>query len=96
MTVQVEQWWNSSDVVASLREENVWVTDDTVTVVGKRKKYVPAGGSAVPTETVDHDEQTWLLDDCTHVEEETVKYGYKDPSLDLLRRSYFHFEFEGF
>jgi hypothetical protein len=21
---------------------------------------------------------------------ETVKYGYKDPSLDLLRRSYFH------
>ena len=24
MTVQVEQWWNSSDVAASLREENVW------------------------------------------------------------------------
>ena len=38
MTVQVEQWWNSSDVVASLREENVWDVDDTVPVVGKRKK----------------------------------------------------------
>ena len=24
MTVQVEQWWNSSDVAASLREENEW------------------------------------------------------------------------
>ena len=24
MTVQVEQWWNSSDVSASLWEENVW------------------------------------------------------------------------
>ena len=40
--------------------------------------------------TVEHDEQTLLLDNYTHVEEETVKYGYKDPSLDLLRRSYFH------
>ena len=30
MTVQVEQWWNSSDVTASLREENTWDTDDTV------------------------------------------------------------------
>jgi hypothetical protein len=59
-------------------------------VVGKRKQCVPAGGSAAPTETVKDDEQTLLLDDCTHVEEETVKYGYKDPSLDLLRRSYFH------
>jgi hypothetical protein len=38
MTVQVEQWWNSSDVVPSLREENAWDADDTVTVVGKRKK----------------------------------------------------------
>jgi hypothetical protein len=38
MTVQVEQWWNSSDVVASLREENVWDVDGTVPVVGKRKK----------------------------------------------------------
>jgi hypothetical protein len=27
MTVQVEQWWNSSDVGASLREENAWVVD---------------------------------------------------------------------
>ncbi len=24
MTVRVEQWWNSSDVAASLREENTW------------------------------------------------------------------------
>ena len=90
MTVQVEQWWNSSDVAASLREENAWGADGTVAVVGKRKKCVPTGGSVVPTETVDHDEQTLLLDDCAHVEEETVKYGYKDPSIDLLRRSYFH------
>jgi hypothetical protein len=77
MTVQVEQWWNSSDVVSSLREENAWDPDDTVTVVGKRKKCVPDGGSPVPTETVDHDEQTLLLDDWTHVEEETVKYSLR-------------------
>jgi hypothetical protein len=77
MTVQVEQWWNSSDVAASLREENAWGADGTVDVVGKRKKCVPAGGSAVPTETVDHDEQTLLLDDSTHVEEETVKYSLR-------------------
>ena len=38
MTVQVEQWWNSSDVAASLREENVWDADGTVAVVGKREK----------------------------------------------------------
>ncbi len=49
MTVQVEQWWNSSDVVVSLRKENVWVSDDTVVVVGNRKKYVPVGGSVAPT-----------------------------------------------
>ncbi len=90
MTIQMEQWRNSSDVAASLREENTWGADDTVAVVGKRKKCVPAGGSGAPTETVEHDDQTLLLDDCTHVEEETVKYGYIDPSLDLLRRSYFH------
>ena len=30
VTVQVEQWWNSSDVPTSLGEENVWDTDDTV------------------------------------------------------------------
>ena len=65
-------------------------TDGTVPVVGKRKKCIPGGGSATPTQAVDHDEQTLLFDDCTHVEEETVKCGYKDPSLDLLRRSYFH------
>ena len=40
MTVQVEQWWNSSDVATPLRQENVWDTDDTVGVVGKRKKYI--------------------------------------------------------
>ena len=68
MTVQVEQWWNSSDVTTSLRKENVWGADGTVAVVGKRKKCVPAGGSAAPTETVGHDEQTLLLDDCTHVD----------------------------
>ena len=56
MTVQVEQWWNSSDVAASLREENAWGADGTVSVVGKRKKCVPDGGSASPTETVGHDE----------------------------------------
>jgi hypothetical protein len=90
MTVQVEQWWNSSDVAASLREENAWGADGTVAVVGKRKKCVAAGGSAAPTETVEHDDQTLLLDDCAHAEAETVKYGYKDPSIDLLRRAYFH------
>jgi hypothetical protein len=90
MTAQVEQWWNSSDVVVSLWEENVWGVDGTVAVVGKQKKCVPTGGSATPTETVEHDEQTLLLDDYAHVEEETVKYGYKDPSQDLLRHSYFH------
>ena len=40
MTVQVEQWWNSSDVAASLREENVWDADGPVPVVGKRKKKI--------------------------------------------------------
>ncbi len=40
MTVQVEQWWNSSDVSASLREENGWGADGTVAVVGKRKKKI--------------------------------------------------------
>ena len=90
MTVQVERWWNSSEVASCLRVENAWDEDDTVDVVGKRKKYIPAGGSATPTQTVEHDEQTLLLDDCTHVEEETVKYGYKDPFLDLVRHSYFH------
>ncbi len=39
MTVQAEQWWNSSDVATSLREENLWDSDDTVAVVGKRKIY---------------------------------------------------------
>ncbi len=39
---------------------------------------------------MDHDDQTWLVDDCAHAEAETVKYGYKDPSIDLLRHSYFH------
>ncbi len=43
MTVQVEQWWNSSDVVVSLRQENVWDADDTVDVVGKHKKCIPVG-----------------------------------------------------
>ena len=61
MTVQVEQWWDSSDVAASLREKNAWGADGTVAVVGKRKKYVAAGGSAEPTETVDHDDQTLLF-----------------------------------
>jgi hypothetical protein len=42
-----------------------------------RAKCVPAGGSASPTETVDHDDQTLLLDDCTNVEEETVKYSLR-------------------
>ena len=44
MTVQVEEWWNSSDVASSLREENTWGADGTVAVVGKRKKCVAAGG----------------------------------------------------
>ena len=43
MNVQVEQWWNSSDVAASLREENAWGANGTVDVVGQRKKCVPAG-----------------------------------------------------
>ena len=64
MTVQVEEWWNSSDVTASLREENTWGADVTVAVVGKRKKCVATGGSAAPTETVHHDDQTLLVDDC--------------------------------
>ena len=38
MTVQVEQWFNSSDVTTSLREENTWGVDGTVVVLGKRKK----------------------------------------------------------
>ena len=45
MTVQVEQWWNSSDVVVSLRQENVWVSDGTVSVVGQHKTCIPPGGS---------------------------------------------------
>ena len=32
MTVQVEQWWNSSDLVSSLCLENTWGVDDTVPV----------------------------------------------------------------
>jgi hypothetical protein len=74
MTVQVEQWWDSSDVAASLREENTWVTDGTVAVLGKRKKCVAAGGSAAPTETVDHDDQTLLVDDCAPGESETLVF----------------------
>ena len=74
---------NKSNTTASLREENAWGADGTVAVVGKRKKCVAAGGSAAPTETVEHDDQTLLLDDCAHAEAETVKYGYKDPSIDL-------------
>ena len=42
------------------------------------------------THTAEHDEQTLTPQVCTDVDTETVKYGYKDPSLDLLRRSYFH------
>jgi hypothetical protein len=61
ITAQVEQWWDSSDVAASLREKNAWGADGTVAVVGKRKKYVATGGSAEPTETVDHDDQTLLF-----------------------------------
>jgi hypothetical protein len=38
MTVQTEQWWNSSDVSASLREENAWDADGTVAVVGKKMR----------------------------------------------------------
>jgi hypothetical protein len=68
VTVQVEQWWNSSDVAASLREENAWGAYGTVAVVGKRKKCVPAGGSETLTETVGHDEQTLLLDDSVHTD----------------------------
>ena len=45
----------------SLREENAWGADGTVAVVGKRKKYVPDGGSAAPTQTVEHDEQTLIF-----------------------------------
>ena len=30
MTVQVEQWWNSSDVASSLRKENVRGADGIV------------------------------------------------------------------
>ncbi len=52
-------------------------------MVGKRKKCVAAGGSAAPTETVENDDQTLLLDDCVNAEVETVKYDYKDPSIDL-------------
>jgi hypothetical protein len=37
MTVQVEQWWNSSDVAASLREENAWGADGTVAENGKNE-----------------------------------------------------------
>jgi hypothetical protein len=76
MTVQVEQWWNSSDVAASLREENAWGADGTVVVVGKRKKCVPVGGSAGPTETVEHNEQTWLLDDFTGHPERTKPWYF--------------------
>ncbi len=49
---EVRHGQNSSHVVSSLREENTWGADDTVTVVGKRKKSFPDGGSPVPTETV--------------------------------------------
>ncbi len=36
MTVQVEQWWNSSDLVASLRLENVWDTDTGYSCCGRK------------------------------------------------------------
>jgi hypothetical protein len=39
MTVPVEQWWNSSDVPASLREENTWDADGTVARKTKNKKH---------------------------------------------------------
>jgi hypothetical protein len=53
MTVQVEEWWNSSDVAASLREENAWGADGTVAVVGKRK-------NALPLEGLQHQQKRWI------------------------------------
>jgi len=84
MKMQVHGWWNSSEQAASLRKDNKWGADGTVAVSGRRKPCLPAGGCAAPK----HDQQT--PQECADVDEETVKYGYKDPSLDLLRRSYLH------
>jgi hypothetical protein len=84
MKMRVHGWWNSSEQAASLRKDNEWGADGTVAVSGRRKPCLPAGGCAAPK----HDQQT--SQECADVDEETVKYGYKDPSLDLLRRSYFH------
>ena len=80
MKMQVHGWWNSSEQAASLRKDNKWGADGTVAVSGRRKPCLPAGGCAAPK----HDQQT--PQECADVDEETVKYGYKDPSLDLLRR----------
>ena len=79
MKVQVHEWWNSSEQATSLRKDNRWGADSTVAVPGRRKPCLPPGGCAAP----EHYEQTAKV--CADVDEETVKYGYKDPSLDLLR-----------
>jgi len=84
MKMQVHGWWNSSEQAVSLRKDNKWGADGTVAVSGRRKPCLPAGGCAAPK----HDQQT--PQECADVDEETVKYGYKDPSLDLLRQSYLH------
>ena len=80
MKMQVHGWWNSSEQAASLRKDNKWGADGTVAVFGRQKPCLPAGGCAAPV----GDQQT--PQECEDVDEETVKYGYKDPSLDLLRR----------
>jgi hypothetical protein len=84
MKLQAHEWWNSSEQVVSLWKDNEWGADCTVAVSGRSKPCLPAGGCAAP----EHDEQTPKV--CNDVDEETVKYGYKDPSLDLLQQSYFH------
>jgi hypothetical protein len=84
MKMQVHGWWNSSEQAASLRKDNKWGADGTVAVSGRQKPCLPAGGCAAPV----GDQQT--PQECQDVDAETVKYGYKDPSLDLLRRSYLH------
>ena len=89
MREQVEVWWNQSETAEAMRQENSWGTDGTVEVQGRRKSSKAVGGSAASATCVHEDTERAPAENDVS-EAETVRYGYRDPSLDLLRRAYLH------
>ena len=95
MREQVHSWWNSSAAAADLREENAWGTDGTVAVGKRQKQSVPAAGAAAATQGGQVHEEGLMTEGYGQTEheradDETLRYGYRDPSIDILRRSYLH------